>query len=502
MESLDDFLGRLHPALVHLPIGFLLLLGALELSGLLARCPRLVRLPRLTPAQRMLALLVIAISSVGTALAGWLLAREGGYDPALLERHELLGFAVAGLSVVLLVLHLARWDTIYGITLIVTLTALSVAGHLGGKITHGSDYLSHYMPTTLRRVLGMGESETQAAATPPIPSDPKQLVFFTHVIDPLLQQNCAGCHGPSKSSGNLRYDSWEVLMLGGKHGKPFKEGDAAASLMVQRINLPLEHKEHMPPKGKPQLTDSEATLLEWWIDAGASPNATLGELAPPSGITAILTDRLRLQFEDPPPNRAAMLARAAEISVRTGAIITSLTPTDPWLDVNARLQFGAFRDAQLAELVPIAAAIHRLDLGETAVTDAGLAQLGAMKNLHRLKLDRTQVTNEGLASLSSLSQLYSLNLFGTAVSDEGLTALRPLQNLRMLYVGQTSITLDGIRSLSEQLVDRRKVQRLGKQLADLQREIAAEKFSVDLGAVIPKPTAQAEEKPAEAKKTP
>lgn len=502
MENLGHFFGRLHPALVHLPIGFLLLLGALELSGLLARRPRLVRLPRLTPEQRTLALLVTAVSSVGTAVAGWLLAREGGYDAELLGRHQQLGFVVAGLSVLLLTLHLARWNTSYGLFLVVTLAALSVAGHLGGKMTHGSDYLSHYMPPVLRRVLGEQEPVASAVAKRVMPTDPKQVVLFADVIDPLLQQRCVGCHGPTKSNGNLRYDSWEAIVQGGKHGKPFKDGDAAASLMVQRIHLPLEHKEHMPPKGKPQLTENEATLLEWWIDSGASAKATLVELAPPPDVTDILAARLNLKLTEPPPDRAAVLAAAAEISTRTGVIITPLSPKDPWLDVNARLQFEHFDDAQLAQLAPIAAAIQRLDLGETAITDAGLAQVATMKNLRRLKLDRTSVTNTGLAFLTGLTQLDSLNLFGTAVSDDGLTALKPLKNLRSLYVWQTKVTPDGVHGLGEQLVDHRKVQRMEDQVADLQKKIAAEKFSVDLGAAIPKPVTPPEEKPAEPKKTP
>jgi len=38
-------------------------------------------------------------------------------------------------------------------------------------------------------------------------------------------------------------------------------GMAAGSRLTQRIDLPLEEKEHMPPKGKAQLTDDDVTLL-------------------------------------------------------------------------------------------------------------------------------------------------------------------------------------------------------------------------------------------------
>ena len=41
MENLLLFFGRLHPLVVHLPIGILLLLALLELAGRWSRFPRL-----------------------------------------------------------------------------------------------------------------------------------------------------------------------------------------------------------------------------------------------------------------------------------------------------------------------------------------------------------------------------------------------------------------------------------------------------------------------------
>ena len=41
-------------------------------------------------------------------------------------------------------------------------------------------------------------------------------------------------------------------------------------LMLRRIHLPPESKKHMPPQGKPQLTNEEAEILYRWIKSGAS----------------------------------------------------------------------------------------------------------------------------------------------------------------------------------------------------------------------------------------
>ena len=54
-----------------------------------------------------------------------------------------------------------------------------------------------------------------------------------------------------------------------------------------------------------------------------------------------------------------------------------------------------------------------LDLGGTAVTDAGLESVGRLAHVVRLDLSRTAVSDAGLAHLGDLAYLESLNLYGT-----------------------------------------------------------------------------------------
>lgn len=461
MSDLVSTLGRLHPALVHLPIGIFLLLGALELAGLLFR-----RLPRLADGHRTL-ILFLALGCAGfTAAAGWWLAEDGGYDATLLTRHRWAGLAVAGLALLLFLLHLARWRATYGAVLALTLATLTAAGHFGGALTHGEDYLLPRPP-----------------ARPAATGDPATTEVFADVVHPILTQKCASCHGPAKSNGDLRADTWERLARGGKSGPAFKAGDAAGSRLLQRAWLPLDAKEHMPPKGKPQLTDDELTLLDWWIAAGAPREKTVAMLDVSAQVKEIIAARFG-RTAPPPPDRAATLARAAEIGGQLGIIITPLTTDGPWLTANARLKGAQFGDAQLAALAPLAPVLHRLDLGETAVTDAGLAALGAMTELRRLHLDRTPVTDAGLAHLSALGRLESLNLHGTAVSDAGLAALRPLRRLRSLYVWQTRVTSGAAQALAAQMTDPRKIARWEDEIATRQRSIRAEHFTANLGETL------------------
>jgi hypothetical protein len=125
--------------------------------------------------------------------------------------------------------------------------------------------------------------------------------------------------------------------------------------------------------------------------------------------------------------------------------------------------------------------VQWLDIGGTAVTDAGLSALAPMHGLRRLHLDGTRVTDDGLARLSGLKRLEYLNLRGTAVTDKGLSALRALPRLRALYLWQTAVTPGAAKALGESLVDRRRIARWQAEREELGREIQAEKFEANTG---------------------
>ena len=74
MENMFLFLGRLHPLVVHLPIGILLLLAFIELAGYWSR------FPRLGGAQRTVILACGAVASLAAAGLGWLLAERGDFS--------------------------------------------------------------------------------------------------------------------------------------------------------------------------------------------------------------------------------------------------------------------------------------------------------------------------------------------------------------------------------------------------------------------------------------
>lgn len=476
MENLLLFLGRLHPLVVHLPIGILVLLGGLELAG------RWSRFPRLSDAQRTAVLGAGALSAALAAGLGWLLAERGDFAGTLLDRHRLLGFLTMAAAVGLLVVHGLRWTRAYGPLLALTLALLTGAGHYGGAMVHGENYLAELLPKRWQSALGASPTAATVAA---VPTDPQTADVFTHVIQPILEQRCVACHGAAKTQGELRLDTWEAMLLGGKHGALFQPGDVAGSRLIQRLVLPLDHEERMPPRTKPQLSEEELVLLEWWVGSGAPRTGTVAQASPSPEVAAIFAERFGTGAAAPRPDRTTTVAQAEALAARLGIEIRPLTADAPWLAVSARLRLKQFGDTDLAALAPIGPAIHWLDLGETAVTDAGLAALADWREVRRLQLDRTAITDAGLARLTTLARLESLNLFGTTVTDAGLPALRGLPELRRLHLWQTQVTPAAAAALAQQQTDERRIRRWREEIAARERMIRAERFEVTTGETFP-----------------
>ena len=100
---------------------------------------------------------------------------------------------------------------------------------------------------------------------------------FEHLILPIFEAKCNKCHNEDKAKGDLRLDNYEVTMAGGESGKNIVAGKPEESLTMQRLALPLDDDEHMPPEGKEQLTAAEVALLRYWISAGASATLKVSE---------------------------------------------------------------------------------------------------------------------------------------------------------------------------------------------------------------------------------
>ena len=280
---MSEFIGRLHPLLVHLPIGFLVLLGIFEV---LARRPRG---QNLAAAIRVILILTLPVS-LASIVCGWLLADSGDYDGGSLFWHRWLGTGLGVACAGLLALHWRGQVRIYRWALAVTLGLLVAASHFGASLTHGNDFLSWPKAKLSGSQAGMtGDLATQ--------------LFHAAVIQPIFKQSCVNCHGPNKSKGGLRLDTAANLLTGGDSGSPIEPPGATQSLLGKRLALPLEVEEHMPPDGKRQLSANELTLVRWWLDAGAPTDKTVQELNPPPQILKILGAPTKTPVIEPAKNQ-------------------------------------------------------------------------------------------------------------------------------------------------------------------------------------------------------
>ena len=92
---------------------------------------------------------------------------------------------------------------------------------------------------------------------------------FAARIRPVLDARCGSCHARGKSKGGLRTDSFSALVTGGDGGPAIVPGSPSKGSLLARLRLPLDAKEHMPPRAHPQLSPGELALLSWWVAHGA-----------------------------------------------------------------------------------------------------------------------------------------------------------------------------------------------------------------------------------------
>ena len=261
-----EFLGHFHPILVHLPIG--ILLTGLLLQWL-ARKSKYAQLQQAVP----VTLLAGAVTGLFSCITGYLLSISDDYDKSLVSWHMWMGIATTFTAFVLYAREKNDQFQVNKTLLSVTLLGLVIlTGHLGGSLTHGSDYLSK----PLKNIFN-DDSTLSIATIKPI-ANVQEAQVYTDVIKPVFETKCYSCHGANKQKGRLRIDDSLKLMKGGKDGVVIEPGNADASELMKRITLPVDNDDHMPPKEKAQPSEDQVALIHWWIANGASFDKKVNQL--------------------------------------------------------------------------------------------------------------------------------------------------------------------------------------------------------------------------------
>lgn len=460
------FIGRFHPLAVHLPIGFLVIIVLFEILNTFNK----IKIPTEIIS---ISLLVTAISATFACLLGYFLSEEGGYNEEILEEHQWQGIGLAGVSWLAYLVH-SNWlksrlefaKYLYSPLLGIAFVLMAVAGHHGGNLTHGEAYLTENIPSPFRTLLGMAEKESKAddlTVIAPIKNINEALVY-QDIVKPIFKQKCEQCHSASKMKGNLRMDEVSLLQKGGKHGAIFEPSDADGSELIKRILLPEADEEHMPPKGKNQITENELTILKWWIQQGASFDKKVSQLVQTDEIKPILASmggtangadaikQDRFVVEENILTKSVSEVEKSDIEKirKSGGLILPLSQNSNYVELTF-LNNPKFSDKDAALLSIAPTQTLWLKLSNTQITDNACTQIIKLSNLTRLHLENTKITDAALNSISTLQNLEYLNLTSTSITDKGIIALSALKKLKKVYLWKTKVTTMGVENLKKAL---------------------------------------------------
>ncbi|GAA0881281.1 ribonuclease inhibitor [Algoriphagus jejuensis] len=372
-----------------------------------------------------------AVSAAIAALLGFLLSQSGGYEGELLDVHLTAGWITVAMS------WTAWWvnknegkfsKKLNYILLGVLMITLSVAGHFGGSLTHGEDYLTAYAPF----------GNNQKANRQRLLANAEEAEVFTDVIQPILKSKCQSCHRAGKMKGELDMTSFESLMVGGENGPVLIPADTENSELIRRVKLPSDHDDFMPAEGKKPLTEEEIQWISWWIEKGnADPKVLL--MQADEELIAWAEPRLNIMGAE---KSAVSNIDTAQIQglERVGFRVRVLSQESAALDIVLPAESAGGQASELVKaLLPVKDQVYWLTLAGVGIQDSDLTLISQFKNLQRLRLENNPITDRGISSLKSLTNLEVLNLNGTKISGAGLGPIAEIKTLRSLYLWNTSV---------------------------------------------------------------
>lgn len=428
-------IGRLHPLLVHLPIGIFIIVLLLSVFSMTKKFSFVASSIRFILAAGL-------ISAILSLITGYILSLDGSNPENDVELHKWTAIAMTLIYTAYYFFSpiLTQYKYPNLVALMIMFIALLITGHQGGSLTHGEDYFYAENNSSEEKINLQHEITDIAKAN-----------VYKDVVAYTLQTKCVECHGANKQKGKLRLDESAWIEKGGKNGKSFVKGDPDNSELIKRILLDENDDHHMPPKKKTQLNASEKNILSWWIKTGASFDASIESLSPDDNIKKDLeifkqslgsTKTTSITRNDVSPADEKIL-NSLKLA---GWVIAPIANGDNHLRVSG-FNIESSIDSSLSLLSGIREQITDLRLGDTELTDESLKKISLLSNLEKLWLNNNKITDAGMSSLIGLKNLSYLNVSHTGITINGLKQLSSLPNLNSLYASGTAISPSDLASL-------------------------------------------------------
>jgi len=423
--------GRMHPLILHFPLVLVVLYALTTLIAGFKKENNNEIFRNLTG----FLLLLAALTSVLTSLAGLFLSREDGYDAEALFWHKWSGAAISFFTLGWYYFgkQVQSKKIASVLTSAIALLLIIFAGHQGAGITHGQNFLlAPMLPEKKQPVVS-----------------PEEAFVFADMVKPILRAKCESCHNDKKAKGELIMETEASLLKGGKSGELWDSTAADLGLMLRRVHLPMEAKKHMPPQGKPQLTEEEIEIITQWIRKGSDFKLRVAELSPSDTLRQIANriftaaEMAEYDFDEADPSVIEKLNSESRV-------VSSEALGSPALAVNF-FNSRLFNSDQLKDLTKVKKQIVTLDLSRMPLKDEDIKVISEFENLRRLNLSFTGISGAVLPELKKLKFLKTLSLTGTKVNAEQLKELQSFTALKTVYTWNTPVAKTDIEKLQEEV---------------------------------------------------
>ncbi len=443
LSNFSLFLGRLHPLVLHFPIVLIILTMLFEVG-------RYFKILKVTDTLVMIVLLSAAASALFSVAAGFFLFASGDYSGNLMEQHFWGGvttgffiFTTAGLFVVYT--NNSKYYFPYLSALLISNLSVAYTSHLGGSITHGHGYLTEHLQL-------MFNTDDTYKTKPEA-----EMLVYEDLISPIFESKCISCHNTQKAKGNFLMTTYENLLKPGESNTPsITPQRPDKSELFNRVILPEEHKDHMPPEGKTPLTQNEIALLKFWIEAGAKKELYVREAKKDKNMSTVIEKllpdlsryRRKVQIENIKQktleNELKEIANTLSIRIQKDS-----TGEDAYFTIAMSFPPAPFTNDQFKILHPYAAVFSKASLVSSGIDDAGLYYIGQMINLEKLFLQKTNIDGSGLVYLQHLPKLKVLNLSFTKVDDKAALDLLKIHNLEEVYLYRTGTSKEVVDAIQK-----------------------------------------------------
>jgi uncharacterized membrane protein len=428
------FLGRMHPLVVHLPIGFILL-------GIVFHALAYHRKYAYLDQAVSFIFMLGFVSAVTASVLGYMLSLNGDYGGEVFDNHRVSGIALtlmAGFVYWMTTGHFRKRISFprrgFSAFVTVTLLILIYVGHLGASLTHGSNYLT-------LEVLQREKREK--------PVRIEDALIFEDIVHPIFEDRCGECHNSTKKKGRLSMESLATILKGGKTGPAVLPGNLTESELYRRINLDPSHEDFMPADDKTPLSYTEKEIIRLWIEKAAmiketrisdlTENKELTQLASSLfGMPASSASQANLTSQNINANVPELMDLRLIDNLRENGLRVRVMLQKPlMLDVTLPSRSGTRMSEIEDDLQALAGNIIWLNLSDNNFIDSELAILQNMSNLEKLRLEKNPVSDSISYFLQNLKYLEAVNLNETKISCACVARLRTNPAISRIYTWKT-----------------------------------------------------------------